>query len=75
VIIIQALVSAIIGFGIAASIGMLIVKATAATALPIIVPPTLTWGLLLITVAMCVFSAIFAILQVTRMDPAMVFAR
>jgi putative ABC transport system permease protein len=75
VIIIQALVSAIIGFAIAASIGALIVKETAETALPILMPATLAWSLLLLTIAMCVLSAISAIVQVTRMDPAMVFTR
>ncbi len=75
VIIIQALVSAIVGFAVAASIGVLIVKATAETALPVLMPPTLTWGLLLLTVAMCVLSAISAIVKVTRLDPAMVFTR
>ena len=75
VIIIQALVSAITGFGIAATIGVLIVKATAETALPVLMPPTLTWSLLFLTVAMCVLSAIAAIVKVTRMDPAMVFTR
>jgi len=75
VIITQALVSAIIGFAIAASMGALIVKATAETALPILMPSPLTWSLLLLTIAMCVLSAVLAIVQVTRMDPAMVFTR
>ena len=75
VIVIQALVSAIIGFGIAAGIGMLVVKAAAETALPIAMPTTLTLGLLLLTVTMCVLAAISAIAKVMRVDPAMVFAR
>jgi putative ABC transport system permease protein len=75
VIIIQALVSAIIGFGIAASLGAIIARATVESALPVIIPPPLTLGLLILTVAMCVLSAISAIVKVTRMDPAMVFTR
>jgi putative ABC transport system permease protein len=75
VIITQALVSAIIGFAIAAGVGALIVRATAQTALPILMPPTVTWSLLFLTIAMCVLSAVSAIVQVTRMDPAMVFTR
>lgn len=75
VIIIQALVSAVIGFAIAAVIGLLVVRATAASALPVFMPPTLTVGLFLLTVAMCVVSAISAIVKVMRMDPAMVFTR
>ena len=37
--------------------------------------PGLTVGLFLLTVVMCVVSAIAAIVQVTRIDPAMVFTR
>ena len=75
VIIFQALLSAAIGFSIAAGIGLVIVNATADTALPIIMTPLLTMGLFLLTVVMCVVSAISAIVQVMRIDPAMVFTR
>jgi len=75
VIIIQALVSAVIGFCIAAGIGYVVVQATADTALPVFMPATLTFALFALTVAMCVFSAISAIVKVMRMDPAMVFTR
>ena len=75
VIIIQALVSAVIGFGIAAAIGVMVVNATANSALPIAMPPSLTLGLFALTVAMCVLSAVSAIVKVMRMDPAMVFSR
>ena len=75
VIIIQALLSAVIGFCIAACAGLVIVKATADTALPVFMTPTLTASLFLLTVAMCVLSAISAIVKVMRMDPAMVFTR
>jgi putative ABC transport system permease protein len=37
--------------------------------------PWLTVILFLLTVAMCVISALSSILKVTRMDPAMVFTR
>jgi putative ABC transport system permease protein len=75
VIICQALLSAAIGFGIAACISLAIVKATAETALPIVITPELTLGLFLLTVAMCVISAIAAIVQVTLIDPVTVFTR
>jgi putative ABC transport system permease protein len=75
VIVCQALLSAVIGFAIAASIGFIIVQATAETALPIVMTPALTFWLFLLTVVMCVVSAIAAIVQVTRIDPAMVFTR
>ena len=75
VIIWQALISAVVGFCIAAGIGFLIVKTTAESALPVIMTPGLTVGLFVLTVVMCVLSAIAAIVQVTRIDPAMVFTR
>ncbi len=75
VIIVQALVSAVIGFSIAAAIGVLVVNATADSALPIAMPLGLTVMLFLLTVGMCVVSAVSAILKVMRMDPAMVFSR
>jgi putative ABC transport system permease protein len=75
VIICQALLSAIIGFSIAAGIGLVIVDATAESALPVLMTPLMTVGLFLLTVVMCVLSATFAIVQVIRIDPAVVFAR
>jgi putative ABC transport system permease protein len=75
VIVCQALLSAVIGFSIAALIGLAIVWFTARSALPIVLTPELMAGLFLLTVAMCVGSAIAAILKVTRIDPAMVFTR
>lgn len=75
VIICQALLSAIIGFCIAAGIGLVIVDATAESALPVVMTPLLTVGLFLMTVVMCILSATFAIVQVIRVDPAVVFAR
>jgi putative ABC transport system permease protein len=75
VIIWQALLSAIIGFCGAAAIGAIVVRMTAESALPIVVTPALTAGLLALTVVMCVASAIAAIAKVIRIDPAMVFTR
>jgi putative ABC transport system permease protein len=73
VIVCQALLSAVIGFSIAACIGVAIVKFTAETSLPIVMTPVLTLGLFLLTVLMCVASAISAIVQVMRIDPATAF--
>lgn len=75
VIVWQALISAVIGFSIAALIGDAIVKLTAATALPIVITPGLNVGLFVLTVVMCIGSAFVAIMQVTRIDPAIVFTR
>jgi putative ABC transport system permease protein len=75
VIVCQALISAAVGFGLAAVIGRAIVHLTASTALPIVITNGLMIGLFLLTVAMCIGSAIAAIVQVTRIDPAVVFTR
>ena len=75
VIILQALLSAVIGFCIAAVVGFIVVQATAETALPVVMTPAMTAGLFVLTVAMCVLSAIAAIVKVMRIDPAMVFTR
>jgi putative ABC transport system permease protein len=75
VIICQALISAVIGFGIASLIGAEVVRMTADSALPIVITPGLTLALFLLTVMMCTGSAAAAIMQVTRIDPAVVFAR
>jgi putative ABC transport system permease protein len=75
VIIWQALLSAVIGFCIAAGIGLIIVDRTAESALPIMMTPALTLALFALTVVMCVLSAIGAIVKVMRIDPAMVFTR
>jgi len=75
VILCQALLSAVAGFVIAALAGILIAVASTDTALPIVISPTLLLSLFLITVVMSIASAISAIVVVTRVDPAMVFAR
>jgi putative ABC transport system permease protein len=75
VIIIQAVISAVIGFAITALIDSLIVRMTAGTALPIVITPAVMLTLFALTVVMCIGSALFAIMQVTRIDPAVVFRR
>ena len=75
VIIIQALLSAFIGFCLAAGIGWTIVRATAETALPVIMTPAMILMLLLLTVFMSVLSAVLAIMKVMRIDPVMVLTR
>jgi putative ABC transport system permease protein len=75
VILCQALISAAIGFSIAAFAGVGVVYLTADSVLPIILTIPLLFGLLGLTVLMCVISAMAAIAKVTRIDPAMVFAR
>src|SRR5882757_2800497 len=73
VILCQAFLSAVIGFCIAATLGLIIVQVTATTAVPVVMTPLLTLGLFVLTVAMCALSAVSAIVQVTRIDPVVVF--
>ena len=75
VIIYQALLNAVIGFAIAAGLGAAVVQMTAKTALPIVITPWLMVALAVLTVVMCVASAIGAIIRVVRIDPATVFMR
>jgi putative ABC transport system permease protein len=73
VIICQALLSAIVGFVLALAIDLAVVRMTAESALPIVMTPLLGAGLFLLTVIMCVASAMAAIVQVTHIDPGRVF--
>jgi len=75
VIIWQALLSAVMGFAGAAAISAVVVRMTAGSALPIVMTPALIVALFLLTVAMCVGSAVAAIVQVMRIDPATAFTR
>jgi putative ABC transport system permease protein len=75
VILCQALISAAIGFSAAALAALLTMKLTAEAVLPVIITTRLLAGLLVLTVVMCVISALAAIAKVTRIDPAEVFAR
>ncbi len=75
VIISQALLNAVVGFTIAAVIGLLVVAFTASSALPIVITPLLGVGLFVLTAVMCVASAIVSIVRVIRTDPVMVLTR
>ncbi len=75
VIMCQALISAAIGFSLAALAGVGIVYLTTDSVLPVIVTLPLLVVLLAMTILMCVVSAMAAIAKVTRIDPAVVFAR
>jgi putative ABC transport system permease protein len=65
----------VIGSSLAAGISLIVVYETADTALPIVMTPQLTVGLFVITLLMCIASALSAIVKVTRIDPASAFTR
>jgi len=71
----QALLSAVTGFAVAALIGFAAVRFTADSAVQIVIGPGLTLGLFVLTVIMCIVSAIASIIRVVRVDPAIVLAR
>jgi putative ABC transport system permease protein len=75
VIIYQALLNAVIGFALASLVGFSVVWVTASGALPVVITPWLMAAVFALTVAMCVASALIAILRVVRMDPVLVFTR
>jgi putative ABC transport system permease protein len=75
VILWQAGLSAAIGYALGMVIAMVIVMLSEHTALPIVMTPLLAVGLYALTLGMCAISALSAIMKVTRIDPAMVFAR
>ena len=75
VIISQAVLNAVIGFFIAALIGAAVVHFTARSPLQVVITAGLTIELFLLTVVMCIVSAIAAILRVVRVDPAIVLTQ
>ena len=75
VILIQAIMSAFLGYGIGMLLSLLIIQATKGTTLLIIMTPNLALLLFALTLGMCIIAAISAIFKVTRIDPAGVFSR
>lgn len=75
VILAQAGMSALLGYGLGMIIALIIVYAARGSALPIMMTPALAFGLLTLTLFMCAISAISAIFKVTKIDPATVFTR
>lgn len=75
VILAQAALSAILGYGLGMSIALIVVAMSVDTSFPIIMTPELALGLFLLTLVMCAASATGAIMKVMKLDPAMVFNR
>jgi putative ABC transport system permease protein len=75
VILMQAAVSAFLGYALGAALSLVISSFSNETALPMVFTPLLAAFLLAVTLAMCAISAISSIVKVTKIDPAMVFAR
>ena len=75
VILVQACLCAVIGYGFGALVGLLVTWFSAETAMPVVVTPRLALLIFLITLVMCTAAAISAIMKVVRLDPASVFNR
>lgn len=75
VILIQAVLSGLIGFVFGFSLALLIMWAELDPKLTITITPQLGLQLFFITIGMCIFAAISAIIKVVRIDPAVVFSR
>jgi putative ABC transport system permease protein len=75
VILIQALLSALLGYLMGLALALWVVHATQDTTLNIVMTPKLALYLFALTIGMCTIAAVSAILKVTRIDPASVFSR
>jgi putative ABC transport system permease protein len=75
VILLQAIFCALLGYSIGLAIALGVVRATAGTALSIVISPELAIAMLGLTLIMCVLAAFSAISKITRIDPATVFSR
>lgn len=75
VILLQAVISGLIGYLVGMLLSLLILWASQDTTLNIVMTPGLGVALFGITLGMCVIAAISAIFKVTRIDPAGVFSR
>ena len=76
VILIQALLSALLGYGVGMAITMVVIWATQdIPTLVIVMTPGLALLLFALTIGMCILAGVSAIFKVTRIDPAGVFSR
>jgi len=73
VIITQAGISAVAGYGLAMLVSIFIVRASQSGGAAILLPWPMAIGIFFLTVLMCVSAALVSINKVTHLDPAMVF--
>ena len=75
VILLQALMSAVLGYLAGMALSLAAIEGSKATTLKIVMTPELAGALFALTIAMCAIAAMSAIVKVTRIDPAGVFSR
>jgi len=73
VIITQAGISALLGYGLGMFVSFFVVRASQSGGAAILLPWQMAVGIFFLTVLMCVGAALVSINKVTRLDPAMVF--
>ena len=73
VIIQQAVLSAIAGYALGMFVSLFVVRGSEQGGAAILLPGWMAFGMLWLTLAMCVSAAYVSIKKVTRLDPAMVF--
>jgi len=69
----QAVIAAVIGYGLGISLSILVVHESSKGGANIVLPWELGVGMLGVTIVMCVAAAFVSINKVTKIDPAMVF--
>ena len=75
VILAQAGLSAVIGYGLGMVIALFILYLSRNSPLPLVMTPGLAFSLFALTLFMCAISAVSAIVKGTKIDPATVFSR
>ncbi len=73
VIITQAGISAVVGYGLAMFVSFFVVRASQSGGAAILLPWPMAVGIFFLTLLMCVAAAVVSINKVTSLDPAMVF--
>ena len=73
VIVRQAVISAVIGYGLGMIVSVFVVRGSEQGGAAILLPLPMAIGMLGLTLVMCVGAAVVSINKVTRLDPAMVF--
>jgi putative ABC transport system permease protein len=69
----QAAISAVIGYGLGMIVSVFVVQASQEGGAAILMPMPMAVGMFFVTLVMCVGAALVSINKVTRIDPAMVF--
>lgn len=73
VILAQAAMSGLMGYAVAVTMAAFIAQGSQSGNAPIVLPPEVAAGTLLLALAMCMGASVISIRKATRIDPAMVF--